>query len=228
RSRGLNPQLLIRAQFEPFPNNPGVDRWIECGGYQYFANSYADATAYDKEPRLNQPHKTYESGSVSERTIIAHNEEEICGTRLKLNWRLIWQSVADGSCHTTKEDSWGPDTHYAEHWETPASIQMPVEAEGEGANLVLTLTVHMEGQKVHREDNFLGWIDQAGGTRLTVRGTERNPGTQGWESWTVKHVVHLPPPQEASAMSERWTSHMEDDAKGAFQLEEASDDFCHE
>ncbi|AKV55733.1 glycosyl hydrolase family 2, sugar binding domain protein with Fibronectin type III domain [Bifidobacterium actinocoloniiforme DSM 22766] len=225
---GLNPKLLMRPQFDP--TKSGDERWIEGGGYRYFANSYADVAAYDKaydkEPRLGQPHRIYRPGETSERIIIVHNDEERRGTKLELQWRVSYQTVSDGNLYTTEEDTRIVEVPHAEHRESTINIQVPDADAARGAKLILTLAVRKENQEVYREENFLGWIDRPAPAKLAVHGSERHLGELGWESRTVKHVIHLA--QEGGTMSEHWTATVDDDASGAFQLEARTGNLRHE
>ncbi|BDR52352.1 hypothetical protein KIM372_02590 [Bombiscardovia nodaiensis] len=225
---GLNPRMLMRPQFDP--TKAGSDRWVEGGAFEYFANSYADVAAYDKdfdqEPRLGQPHRVYEPGSTSLRAIIVYNDEETRGTQLGLKWELGYQLVSDGSTHPTFSGRQELSVSYAGHVEVPVSIRVPEDPQAVGAKLILALAVSKEGQEVFRENNFLGWIGQTAGPKLRVRVPERDLGNIGWHSRTVKHSIHLL--QDGGAMSERWTARVECDASGAFQLEQTSGNLRHE
>ena len=224
---GLNPRELLRPQFDPTAE--GDARWVEGDGFRYFANSYADVAAFDKdfdkEPRLGVPHSIYQLGTTSKRTIILYNDEEVDGTTLELGW-TVSAVRPDG---TTVEVEHGADTvevGHGEHIEHAIEIHVPGEVESYESKLVLTLTVSKAGIEKFREDNFLGWIGRPAPARLVAARPVIDLGTVDFVSARVKHVLRLR--QEGGVLSERWTARLVDDADGSISLERLSGNLRHE
>ena len=145
---GLNPKALLRPQFDPTAE--GDARWIEGDGYRYFANSYADVVAFDKEfdrePRLGLPHRIYQLGAASQRTLLVYNDEEIDGTELEVRW------TASRTQHPGRHpprSRYGRQTITVEHGEfteLPITIHVPGEVETYESKLIETLSVVKNGK----------------------------------------------------------------------------------
>ena len=225
---GLNPKMLMRPQFDPTAQ--GDARLSEGDGYQYFANSYSDVAAFDKEfdkePRLGLPHRIYQLGTTSKRTIIIHNDEEIDGTTLTLNWKVSYEDIRDGGRHDVQAGSEELSVEHSEHVEHAITITVPGQVESYESKLILTLEVVKRGKRKFLEDNFLGWIGRPAPAKLTASRTNIDLGTLDWQSRAVKHCIHLV--QIGGALSERWSARVVDDAQGAISLERLSGNLRHE
>ena len=224
---GINAKQLIRPQFDPTAE--GDARWIEGDGFGYFANSFADVAAFDrefdKEPRLGLPHSIYQPGTTSKRTIMLYNDEEIDGTELELGW-TVSAVRPDG---TSVEMEHGGDTVTVDHGcftEHGIEIHVPGDVESYESKLILTLVVRKAGVEKFREDNFLGWIGRPAPARLAAVRPLIDLGRVDFVSRTVKHVLRLA--QQGGALSEQWTARVVDDADGALSLERLSGNLRHE
>ncbi|RSX58514.1 fibronectin type III domain-containing protein [Bifidobacterium samirii] len=232
---GLNPKTMLRPQFDPTAD--GDARWIEGDGLGYFAASYADVAAYDKEydrePRLGTPHRTYRPDETSARTIIVHNDEEIDGTALDLSWTVSALDPATGAADAVDTGEARLAVPYGEHVEHGIVIHVPgdsADAPGDGAydgrRLILTLRVAKQGVGKFSEDNFLGWIGRPAPVIIGASRTLIDLGTVDWASREVRHCIHLT--QQGGAMSEHWTARILDDADGAIGLERDRGNLRHE
>jgi hypothetical protein len=227
-SCGLNPKMLIRPQFDP--TAAGSARWVEGDGYRYFANSYADVAAYDKEfdrePRLGLPHRIYQLGTSSKRTIIIHNDEEIDGTELQLNWKVAYYNTQSGESHDFGSGSDTVEVGHGEFIEHPITITVPGQVESYESKLMLTLEVVKAGRIKFSEDNMLGWIGRPAPAKIGSSHTDIDLGRVDWQSRLAKHCIHLR--QDGGALSEQWTARVIDDAEGAISLERLSGNLRHE
>ena len=235
-TRGLNPKAMARPQFDPTAD--GDARWIEGDGLRYFAASYADVAAYDREydrePRLGTPHRTYRPGEESARTIIVHNDEEIDGTELDLTWTVRTLDPATGIAGDIDTGTARLDVPYGEHVEHGIVIHVPGDTAAtagdadtyDGRKLILTLHVAKQGVDKFSEDNVLGWIGRPAPVIIGASRTLIDLGTVDWASREVRHCIHLT--QLGGAMSEHWTARILDDADGAIGLERDHGNLRHE
>lgn len=225
---GLNPKALLRPQFDPTAE--GDARWIEGDGYQYFANSYADVAAFDKdfdkEPRLGLPHHIYQLGTTSQRTLLVYNDEEIDGTELEVRWTVSAVNTQDGTVREVESGSKTLTVDHGEFTETPITIHVPGEVETYESKLVETLSVVKNGTLKFTEDNFLGWIGRPAPAKIGASRTVIDLGTVDWVSRNVKHCLHLK--QEGGALSEQWTARVVDDANGSISFERLAGNLRHE
>lgn len=225
---GLNPSWLTRPQFDP--SAQGDHRWVEGDGYEYFANSYSDVAAFDKafdkEPRLGLQHSMYQPGTTSTRTIIVHNDEEIDGTELTLNWKVCNLDVHTDERHEFETGSAALHVEYGECIEHEIVIKVPDSDGSRGSKLLLILEVVKDGRRKFIEDNFLGWIGVPAPAKIAASNTHIDLGTVVWSSRSVKHCIHLV--QAGGAMTEHWTARVIDDASGSISLERFSGNLRHE
>lgn len=225
---GLNPKALLRPQFDPTAE--GDARWIEGDGYRYFANSYADVAAFDKdfdkEPRLGLPHHIYQLGTASQRTLLVYNDEEIDGTELEVRWTVSAHNTQDGTVREVESGSKTITVDHGEFTELPITIHVPGEVETYESKLIETLSVVKNGQLKFTEDNFLGWIGRPAPAKIGASHEVIDLGTVDWASRNVKHCLHLK--QEGGALSEKWTARVVDDANGSISFERLAGNLRHE
>ncbi|MFC5221645.1 fibronectin type III domain-containing protein [Bifidobacterium leontopitheci] len=225
---GLNPKALLRPQFDPTAT--GDARWIEGDGYRYFANSYADVAAfdkeYDKEPRLGLPHAIYALGTTSQRTLIVYNDEEIDGTELEVSWTISALNTQDGTRRVAESGTKTVTVGHGEFVETPIEIHVPGEVETYESKLIETITVRKAGKVKFTEDNFLGWIGRPAPAKIGSNRPDIDLGRVDWASRNVKHCLHLN--QQGGALSEKWTARVVDDANGSISVERLAGNLRHE
>ncbi|WP_190972949.1 fibronectin type III domain-containing protein [Bifidobacterium rousetti] len=227
-THGLNPKALLRPQFDPTAT--GDARWIEGDGYRYFANSYSDVAAFDKEfdkePRLGLPHSIYALGTTSQRTLIVYNDEEIDGTELEVRWTVSALNTATGERREVESGSKTVTVGHGEFVETPITIHVPGEVETYESKLIETLSVVKAGKVKFTEDNFLGWIGRPAPAKIGSNRPGIDLGRVDWASRNVKHCLHLN--QQGGALSEKWTARVVDDAAGSISFERLSGNLRHE
>lgn len=225
---GLNPKALLRPQFDPTAE--GDARWIEGDGYRYFANSYADVVAFDKEfdrePRLGLPHRIYQLGAASQRTLLVYNDEEIDGTELEVRWTVSALNTQDGTRREVETGSQTITVEHGEFTELPITIHVPGEVETYESKLIETLSVVKNGKLKFTEGNFLGWIGRPAPAKIGSNRPEIDLGTVNWASRNVKHCLHLN--QQGGALSEKWTARVVDDANGSISFERLAGNLRHE
>lgn len=225
---GLNPKMLIRPQFDPTAS--GDARWIEGDGFEYFANSYADVAAFDKgfdgEPRLGLPHRIYQPGVDSDRTLIIYNDEEIDGTALNVSWKVYSENVNTQQPIRQSEGDFDIEVPHGEFREHEIVIRVPGQVEATESRLILSLEVRKNGKLKFHEDNFLGWIGRPAPAKIGVSRDAIDLGKVDWISRRVKHCIHLK--QLGGALSEHWTAQLVDDANGSISLEKLEGNLRHE